>query len=317
MKTRIAMGLAAGMCVAGLAMSALAVTANLTEKFDAGQAAWGKAGSGQIIYSGVDLALAFSQTGGPTTQKGELRADSAASGGRFAGDFKAAGITAIAFDVKLSGAMSVCLSISSGSGYTWRRTLDPAPAVGEWTTYVVPLDSVAGWGCDSGNPTQASFDADLSQVTSVGLFCIRGELSQESCVVDNVKLIGAWGNFTADGLPEAWLQEYLNLSGSGHANEDADGDGLSNLGEFLAGTDPTKASSTFTVKIQKNEAGQTVIRWKHEAGRSFSVLRTANLNEPFEKLPGMTGITSAGPENERVVEEPNGPYFYKVEIEQQ
>jgi hypothetical protein len=47
------------------------------------------------------------------------------------------------------------------------------------------------------------------------------------------------------------------------------------------------------------------------------VLRTANLNEPFEKLPGMTGITSAGPENERVVEEPNGPYFYKVEIEQQ
>ncbi len=48
-----------------------------------------------------------------------------------------------------------------------------------------------------------------------------------------------------DGMPDWWEERYgLNPFDPADAFEDLDGDGASNLEEYLAGTDPTKASST-------------------------------------------------------------------------
>jgi hypothetical protein len=57
---------------------------------------------------------------------------------------------------------------------------------------------------------------------------------------------------TSDGLPNWWMQKYfLNATPSAatlsRAQDDRDGDGLTNLDEWLAGTDPTVVSSRIVI----------------------------------------------------------------------
>ena len=51
-----------------------------------------------------------------------------------------------------------------------------------------------------------------------------------------------------DGLPDGWEQLYGFVLGANEANEDTDEDGLSNLQEFISGTDPTLAASALRLK---------------------------------------------------------------------
>ncbi|MDP2715565.1 hypothetical protein [Rheinheimera sp.] len=56
---------------------------------------------------------------------------------------------------------------------------------------------------------------------------------------------GAVDDADADGLP-AWYEEYFNLSDNDYNDAfiDSDGDGYSNIDEYLGGSDPTYAAST-------------------------------------------------------------------------
>src|SRR5205085_8603585 len=59
-----------------------------------------------------------------------------------------------------------------------------------------------------------------------------------------------------DGLPDWWEDRFgLNKNSSSDAALDSDGDGVSNLNEFLAGTNPTNAASFFHITRIQPEAG--------------------------------------------------------------
>jgi hypothetical protein len=81
-----------------------------------------------------------------------------------------------------------------------------------------------------------------------------------------------------DGLADPW--ELSNWGGTDvvtAANDDFDGDGSSNLSEFLAGTDPRDADSR--LQIAPLRQGQTGLdlRWPGVTGRRYRVLFSEDL----------------------------------------
>jgi hypothetical protein len=164
----------------------------------------------------------------------------------------------------------------------------------------------------------ADFTADKASVCEFGFEVRRNigstYMDDNQVVIDNVKLIGPWGNSMVNGVvPMAWLLEN-NLNESDVVG-DVDGDGFSNVAEYLAGTDPHNSNSVFTVEIGRNELGKTVVKWKDNRYVLFDLYESTNLSAGFTAVEGQTGIQGTGSTREvQVEDEASGAHFYKVQI---
>jgi hypothetical protein len=81
----------------------------------------------------------------------------------------------------------------------------------------------------------------------------------------------------SDGLPDAWeIQHGLTTQNPSDAMEDPDGDGHSNLEEYLAGTDPRDPRSHVRLRLEHNH-GQLTLSGLQAAGRNVRILYRSNL----------------------------------------
>jgi hypothetical protein len=78
-----------------------------------------------------------------------------------------------------------------------------------------------------------------------------------------------------DGMPDAWETAYgFNPNSDADAHQDADGDGFTNLQEFLAGTGPHSSSSRFTTPVPLLPAlpgGPLTLQFTAPANRSYTI----------------------------------------------
>lgn len=108
-----------------------------------------------------------------------------------------------------------------------------------------------------------------------------------------------------DGLPDAWEEWVLSIDGRPYdaagiaafkPGDDSDGDGMSNVQEFLAGTDPFLDTDLFAIThfVKTGAGNRTEIRFTTVPGRTYRVVTSDTLENPTWN-PVATSRTSDGP----------------------
>jgi hypothetical protein len=98
-----------------------------------------------------------------------------------------------------------------------------------------------------------------------------------------------------DGIPNSWKQQYgFNPFDPTVAATDPDGDGLSNLQEFLLGTNPLDSASPFHVAGITLEGPDVLITWQSVGGMTNAVESTPNPGGSYSNISGNIVITDTG-----------------------
>jgi hypothetical protein len=118
------------------------------------------------------------------------------------------------------------------------------------------------------------------------------------------------GNRLADG----WETQYWASTGAGgDYRADADGDGLTNLQEATAGTDPVNAGSALRMLSAARKTGSVELRWQSIPGRVYRVrcsedlLSWRLLGEPVTATAATATLADLSPDS-------GSSRFYRVEV---
>jgi hypothetical protein len=119
-----------------------------------------------------------------------------------------------------------------------------------------------------------------------------------------------------NGLADAWERLHAGESAALQPLDDADGDGLHNLAEYLAGTAPHDPRSVLGM-LGVLKAGSTapVIRWQSAPGRTYDIFKRTSNSDAFVLLA--QGVGATPPENR--FDDTTGTQgaagcFYKVQL---
>jgi hypothetical protein len=119
-----------------------------------------------------------------------------------------------------------------------------------------------------------------------------------------------------DGLPDAWEQKYFGSSTNAVALADSDGDGLSNMQEYIAGTDPTSAAYQLLItKIEINPTPASLtLTWPSVTNRFYTVETAFGSPGVFVPLWGGRGSRTESSFTEPMTS--NSPArFYRIRAE--
>jgi hypothetical protein len=232
------------------------------------------------------------------------------SAARFTGNYMSLGIQGISFRLYPEYASTIQVAFHNDlTGQTWRYTI-PGLVAGQWQTVTVPLDPFTLTDID-GATDMAAFKTALENVSWMGLIVVRNSsLSAQYTLVDDFRLFGAGSEYAT------WMAGFGG--GDSLPNGDLDGDGISNFGEWVAGTSANDQSDVFKIgetAVAANGPG-LVLRWASVAGRSYRVMRTDSISTPFTQVG--VDVPATPPENvfDDSTATGNNAYFYKLEVVQ-
>jgi subtilisin family serine protease len=121
-----------------------------------------------------------------------------------------------------------------------------------------------------------------------------------------------------NGLPDWWELAYFGHLTGTDPNADPDHDGMSNLAEWVAGTNPTNAASCLRLTVlSASNSNSTVVSWSSVAGKNYWLERSTNLLTGFNSIVS-TNIAATAPTN--ILTDtailPASTRFYRVGVQQ-
>lgn len=155
---------------------------------------------------------------------------------------------------------------------------------------------------------------------TVTLYAVDGNLETGACA----EVLHVLPDDNSNSLPDSWDQRIVDADPNDairsiadvNPNDDFDRDGLSNRGEWIAGTDPTDRSSVLNVSAlgRSSLVLGYELRWPSVAGRRYDVLRTTNLSVGF--LPLAQELEASPPENVWTDFTAGQTYYYRIRVHQ-
>ncbi|MDB6020962.1 MAG: hypothetical protein JWQ04_819, partial [Pedosphaera sp.] len=99
----------------------------------------------------------------------------------------------------------------------------------------------------------------------------------------------------SEGIPDAWRTTYFgnanpSIGANHHANNDADGDGYSNLREYLLGSDPTVKSSNLRI----TNFSTTNLQWQAKPYEVYEIYGSTNLSNWVRVMNPVIPTTTNG-----------------------
>ena len=157
---------------------------------------------------------------------------------------------------RLTGSNTVLTAGQAGSSsITWASR----PVISDGGATVAFLDSGSGLATGDLNRVSDAFGASVDV---------------------NAALVDSDG----DGIPDWWMMKYFGhptgqAGDNSLASSDADGDGMSNLQEYLAGTDPTNPNSVFRLAVAPAANNNINLFWPAVPGKSYQIQYKTNLDD--------------------------------------
>jgi Tol biopolymer transport system component len=133
-----------------------------------------------------------------------------------------------------------------------------------------------------------SGNGDLVDFLSLGSGAVSEDLNRvQDAFASAVDTGTALQDTDADGIPDWWMMKYFGhptgqAGDLSRAQDDADGDGMTTLQEYLTGTDPTDAASVFRLQLSAvvTPNNNVSLNWQAAEGKSYQVQYKDNLGDP-------------------------------------
>jgi glycosidase len=148
-------------------------------------------------------------------------------------------------------------------------------------------------------------------------------------VLDNARISGIHVLKTGetfsdtDGIPDWWRLAYFShatgLAADGsRASDDPDGDGRTNLQEYLAGTDPTNVTSVLRITNTQRSGNDVVLTFIGSENKYYQVQQTSSLTSPNwtdvgSTFPGIGGTQNAYVRGAATLP---APQFFRISVVQ-
>jgi uncharacterized repeat protein (TIGR01451 family) len=176
----------------------------------------------------------------------------------------------------------------------WSGT-DPAPTpVAQFPNlrlvsgYDVPVTPTV-----SGDFTEGSWMGQMQvRAPATGLVLRAEDALGHVALSELISVLAVETDSDHDGLPDAWEMTHFGNLLHG-PQDDPDGDGVPNLAEYQAGTNPTDPTSAFVLTEARVSGADVLLRLRTVAGRRYVVEHTSDLDQGLW-LPLEISITGTG-----------------------